>query len=143
MSDLQIAAQQGLDALYRWHMTDGETDDLMPAFEALRAALAQPAASGEPVAWYLPADGGDDSMFRDAHTVAACTGNKWPGWQPLYAAPQPAPARVPLTDEQIDMITAEQWGAGLGSPYAAYRAYARAVEAAHGIAPDAQEERQP
>ena len=47
MSDLRIAAQQGLDALYRWHMTDGETDDLMPAFEALRAALAQPAVSGE------------------------------------------------------------------------------------------------
>lgn len=51
MSDLRAAAQQGLDAIYRWHMTDGETADLMPAFEALRAALAQPAASGEPVAW--------------------------------------------------------------------------------------------
>jgi hypothetical protein len=50
---------------------------------------------------------------------------------------------VPLTDEQINQITAEQWGAGLGAPYAAYRAYARAVEAAHGIAapgaPDALE----
>lgn len=45
MSDLRTAAQQGLDAIYRWHMTDGETDDLMPAFEALRAALAQPAWS--------------------------------------------------------------------------------------------------
>lgn len=52
-----------------------------------------------------------------------------PGWIP-------APARVPapLTDEQIDRITTEQWGRGLGAPYAAYRAYARAVEAAHGIA---------
>lgn len=47
------------------------------------------------------------------------------------AIAQPAPA--PLTDEQIDMITAEQWGKGLGAPYAAYRAYARAIEAAHGI----------
>jgi hypothetical protein len=42
-------------------------------------------------------------------------------------------APAPLTDEQIDMITAEQWGKGLGAPYAAYRAYARAIEAAHGI----------
>jgi hypothetical protein len=45
------------------------------------------------------------------------------------AAPQP------LTDTQIDQITAEHWGRGLGAPYAAYRAYARAIEAAHGIVP--------
>ena len=49
------------------------------------------------------------------------------------AAPPVAPGWVPLTDEQINQITAAQWGAGLGAPYAAYRAYARAVEAAHGI----------
>jgi hypothetical protein len=49
------------------------------------------------------------------------------------ATAQPAP--VPLTDEQIDQITAEQWGRGLGAPYAAYRAYARAVEARCGIVP--------
>ena len=48
-------------------------------------------------------------------------------------ATKQAASGVPLTDEQIDMITAEQWGRGLGAPYAAYRAYARAVEAAHGI----------
>ena len=53
------------------------------------------------------------------------------------SAPQPAPA--PLTDEQIDRITAKQWGRGLGAPYAAYRAYARAIEAAHGIGTPAKE----
>lgn len=40
---------------------------------------------GEPVAWYLPGEGGDDSIFRDRHTVAACNGNPWTGFLPLYA----------------------------------------------------------
>ena len=48
MSDLRTAAQQALDALYRWHMTDGETVELMPAFDALRAALAEPQAQQTP-----------------------------------------------------------------------------------------------
>ena len=47
--------------------------------------------------------------------------------------------RVPLTDDQIDQITAQQWGRWLGAPYAAYRAYARAIEAAHGIGTPAKE----
>jgi hypothetical protein len=41
----------------------------------------------EPVAFYLPQDGEDDSLFRDARTVIACTGNKWLGWIPLYTHP--------------------------------------------------------
>jgi hypothetical protein len=95
--------------------------------------------SGEPVLFIHPATFAMDN----AHVGAWKPGHELPGYIPLYAAPQPAPARVPLTDEQINQITAEQWGAGLGAPYAAYRAYARAVEAAHGIAapgaPDALE----
>lgn len=31
--------RQALEAIYRWHLTDGETDDLMPAFYALRKRL--------------------------------------------------------------------------------------------------------
>ena len=46
---LEDAARQALEALYRWHMTDGETVELMPAFAALRAALAEPVQ--EPVAY--------------------------------------------------------------------------------------------
>lgn len=39
--------------------------------------------------------------------------------------------RAPLTDEQIDAVTMAQWGPG--AMPAAHRAYARAIERAHGI----------
>jgi len=110
----------------RWSTPVGEPYTETPLY----TALAQPAASGEPV----PLAG----MSEINRTIAYCAaaklreiGYKWGGRD--WVAPQPAPARVPLTDEQINQITAEQWGRGLGAPYAAYRAYARAVEAAHGI----------
>jgi hypothetical protein len=42
--------------------------------------------------------------------------------------------RKPMTDEDIDKVTDAQWATNNHKPiYAAYRAYARAVEAAHGI----------
>lgn len=42
--------------------------------------------------------------------------------------------RKPLTDEEIDAVTDSQWAKGVNKPiYAAHRAYARAIEAAHGI----------
>jgi hypothetical protein len=71
-----------------------------------QAALAQPSANGEPV--YLASDG------------------------TFYPIPR---KRQPLTDAQINQITAEHWARGPGALYAAYRAYARAIEAAHGIVP--------
>lgn len=43
-------------------------------------------------------------------------------------------SRKPLTDEQINRITDQQWAVNNHKPiYAAHRAYARAIEAAHGI----------
>lgn len=42
--------------------------------------------------------------------------------------------RKPLTDEEIDRVTDQQWARNNHSPiYAAHRAYARAIERAHGI----------
>ena len=38
--------------------------------------------------------------------------------------------RVPLTDDQINAVTRQQWGEQLGSAMMAHRAYARAIEAA-------------
>jgi hypothetical protein len=50
---------------------------------------------------------------------------------------QPA-QRQPLTDEEIDRVTDAQWASNNHKPvYAAHRAYARAIEAAHGIKGDA------
>lgn len=71
------------------------------ALEKLEVAPPPPQQKEqEPVAWYLPSDEGFDSLFRDHRTVVACTGNKWEGWQPLYAAPPQRPW-VGLTDEEI------------------------------------------
>ena len=42
--------------------------------------------------------------------------------------------REPLTDEEIDKVTDAQWARNNHQPiYAAHRAYARAIERAHGI----------
>jgi hypothetical protein len=47
-------------------------------------------------------------------------------------------APAPLTDEQIDAITEKQWGENRYIPKAADRAFARAIEKAHGITGEAQ-----
>ena len=55
---------------------------------------------------------------------------------PPSAQPKAAPKAKPLTDEQIDAVTDVQWAANNNKPvYAAHRAFARAIEAAHGIKP--------
>ena len=160
MTTLREAAQQALEALlddclvqvgpHSWE----RRSDL--AITALRAALAEPptnqcgetceraklcavCARGlaepaqEPVAWgvfegenlhdffTLREDAAQMAGYKGSHAVVA----------PLYAAP---PQRKPLTDEEIDRITDAQWASNNHKPiYAAHRAYARAVEAAHGI----------
>ena len=136
---LRKAAQAVLD---RWDSpqwewsTQGPTADLM---QALRAALAQPAASGEPVAWQerqemRPGEFGEWyerstgwSMRRPAEIESS--GIRYQ-FRPLYTAPQPVPALVPLTEAQI-------WEIGnttLGQQGGWNVTFARAIEAAHGIA---------
>ena len=101
-----------------------------PVAQDLKAALAEPVQ--EPVAWY------SEARHIDSAWAAAVT-LKHPGPEgkymrkvtPLYTAP---PQRKPLTDEEIDRITDQQWAANNHKPiYAAHRAYARAIERAHGI----------
>ena len=101
--------QQALDALLT-----GYHQGTQDAIAALREALAAP--EPEPVAWYLPSPDGDDSIFRDHRTVVACTGNKWEGFLPLYAAPPAAPADDHATPSggqeagpQEDRIEAAYW----------------------------------
>jgi len=107
MSNLRQAAQQALEAWFRPHGINYV--DFKPYMEALRAALAEP--EQEPVAQYsdIVSDGGLDPRNK------------------FDTAPTP---RKPLTDEEIDRITDQQWGQDNHKPiYAAHRAYARAIEA--------------
>ena len=96
-----------------------------------------PAASGEPVAWQLP---GTDSIITAK--MKAYRGVLAETWAvPLYATAQPAPALVPLTDEQIDAIRgrAECWEHVGQRIEFRYRPFTRAIEAAHGIGTPAKE----
>ena len=150
MNNLRTAAQQALEACEQRLPLKGQAA-IIDELNALRAALAEPATldeamagpralaqayengwnaakaeQGEPVAWYLPSPGGDDSIFRDHRTVKACTGNKWEGFVPLYTAP---PHHKPLTEKEITNIFADVLQSGT------FFDVARAIEAAHGIKP--------
>ena len=113
----------------------------------LRAALAaQPA---EAVAWrktermYHEYEGSakDDNV---GYLVTRYSDTPNPGWEPLYAA-QPAPAAVPLTEEQIRDLAKESgldWHRGYmplfdddDDPTNRYEVFARAVLAAAGEKP--------
>lgn len=103
---------------------DGNTHCVNRHTYKSRDALITPPqqeAKDEPKAWMHPSGEGYDSAFRDHRTVMACTGNKWEGWVPLYTNP---PQRKPLTDEEI-------WACLPKDPDE--MAFARAIEAAHGI----------
>ena len=153
---LRAAAQQALAAMEKYPVTVNHWKAvLLPAADALRAALAQPAASGEPADPMLACEI-QPRPLSNPLTDYHCAGvNGTPlhyTWTDkphrllydLIAAvrfyAQPAPARVPLTDEQISNMWAhecvrERLTRDL------VQAFARAIEAAHGItapgAPDA------
>lgn len=124
IAELETVARQALEAMdqaYGWAPIGTTSKRIIgEAITALRQALEQPAQQ-EPVAWYLPSEEGCDSIFRDHRTVAACTGNKWEGFQPLYTHPpaidksaairiatalgwEPKREWVGLTDEEIDVL---------------------------------------
>lgn len=113
--------------------------------------VAQPAASGEPVAWTymgIKADGvehGPHLVWKPAY-MDAMSASKGAKATPLYAAPQQAaPAQpltdspwvqrqTPFTDSQIDAILDHAGVAELPPEW--HRCdyeIARAIEAAHGI----------
>ena len=89
------------------------------ALNNLEEALSQQAEPVEPVAW----------ISKEKSLLS--WDKFYPDMTPLFTAP---PQRKPLTDEEIDHITDQQWTANHDTPvYAAHRAYARAIERAHGI----------
>jgi hypothetical protein len=90
---------------------------------ALRAALAaQPA---EPVAWRPCVNCGCDSTGKMTHCYGC------PNDPATFKAP-PAPAAVPLTDEQIDAIADSLVPDDFGGQIDWHRRYARAILAAAG-----------
>ena len=125
MSDLRAAAQQALEAL-EWA---ADLRNCPSAIAALKFALAQP--EQEPVAWmFTENEKYGNAVVLKKHKPKTYDSNWW-SMTPLYTAP---PQRKPLTDEEIDRITDAQWASNNHKPvYAAHRAYARAIEAAHGI----------
>lgn len=136
---LRQAAQQALEAMQENWRTD-KSDASIAALSAARAdpnpapgyckhckdyTVEEPlkAEQQEPVAWMN--DEGDVELSHKPWMSSV--------WLPLYTAPQPA-KREPLTDAEIDRVTDVQWASNNHKPiYAAHRAYARAIERAHGI----------
>ena len=120
---------------------DDWAEDMAYVGKVAADALAQqPVASGEPVAWFCEwfnADGSPEWDQYHDRTDPMPADDEWEDRPPdrvtpLYAAPQPAPARVPLTDEQIQAA----WDSvDMRHPRgdATRNAFARAIEAAHGI----------
>ena len=118
------------DAMYR-----ADTHEFYDAKESLRYAIEQAEqAEQEPVAWMFQHEETGRTMCVDAQQVEWGFEKGNPRLKkiaPLYTAPTP---RKPLTDEEIDRVTDQQWAQNNHKPiYAAHRAYARALERAHGI----------
>ena len=122
MTTLREAAAQALDALTKIHpgnMSWETGDAWLNAVQILREALAEP--EPEPFGYF------QYSMQLDAWVQNK---NERKGVA-FYTHP---PQRKPLTDEEIDKVTDAQWAQNNHKPiYAAHRAYARAIERAHGI----------
>lgn len=141
---LRAAAEAALEAIQELeHFSTSAVADKLArdAKRDLRAALAEPEHAPdcallqipsrdcdcrqedeEPVAWINIDENGNRL------TVQWSDGNKEE--VPLYTTP-PRRECVSLTDEEIDRVTDAQWARNNDKPiYAAYRAYARAIEAA-------------
>ena len=145
---LRAAAQQALVALVHHTEQTRPIQRTADAIAALRAALAQPAASGEPV-WQR------NELSPDLAGVSFATAQPAPAPTPATAGklgmsmvcpyceqgftaiqePQPAPARVPLTDAQRDAMwhAACQEGRYRTGFYEWYAQGLDDAERAHGI----------
>ena len=115
------AMKQALEAL-----EDTLSGDLTPyqaakAITALRQAIAE-LEKQEPVAWMSPSWIDPDTRGWQSDSFESIPIE---GWLPVYISP---PQRQPLTDEQLQQVMdAEEVNGNIAV------AFARAIEAAHGI----------
>jgi hypothetical protein len=117
MTTLQEAAQQALEALQQFTYASN------PAITTLRAALAQ---QDEPVAKVeLMTTGGNAGLATRIVEIDDHLRERLRPGQLLYTAP---PQRKPLTEGQISALLMQAAEQRLSA-----QAFARAVEAAHGI----------
>lgn len=126
---LIVLALDALDELNYSNSTESAEYQYYEATKLLRAALEQPQDEQEPVAWISPST--LEWITRESEKVVKLTRKAQPEYdftEPLYIHPQPK--REPLTDKEISII-AEKYIERLQQ--GAYKLFARAIEAAHGI----------
>ncbi len=100
---------------------------LKSCYEAGYNQCVQEHLSVEPTAWQHTMDDGLVVYYHTKNYVDPSVAKI----RPMYSVP---PARQPLSDKQVDMLTDRYWGRGTTKPqYHLYRAYVRAIEAIHGI----------
>ena len=136
MTDLHKAAQQALEALEDLRVWRAKQSMHVTA---LRAALAQQAEPVEPVAWIHTDPDKPRVRFLEWREDEPGYRGRWVK-TPLYTAP---PQRKPLTEEEIDVATAQERDALLDHIYEygtaaegvleRIRKLCRAVERVHGI----------
>ena len=123
---LLLATQESLrEHMAEIHRLRAEVAVLRDANDRWRKL--RPTVSGEPVAYWI-SKAEQFSIAKQGERPFA------KAWQPLYAAPQPAQARVPLTDVELTQI---ELRLRIYCDYDKYdlslHDFARAIEAAHGI----------
>ena len=128
---MKALLQQAMEAL---ELAQGELDPEVldytcpkvdAAIAALQAAIDAP--EPEPVAWV--GAGVIDALKAGKCVTSTMTKHK-AFEDDVQIFTHPPAARQPLNDAEIDAITVAQWGEQIGAMLAAYRAYARAIEAA-------------
>jgi hypothetical protein len=116
-------AIEALEELVEYAETAGfdwSLDNARAALAALRSMPAEPVAT-------IRYERGTPGKENDMPKVVSCN------WLPdgvysVYATQHTEAVR--MSEAEIDAITKAQWGEQIGAMYAAYRAYARAVEQA-------------
>lgn len=114
-----------------WEYYDAPTGSDCDDCQALYTHPQPPVVEQEPVAWMWSSGGNKSSL-----TFGGPNSNTPKDWdvQPLYTHPQPL---QPLTDEEIGKLAGHGYNGFAQQALYDFRAFARAIERAHGIGGEA------